>query len=253
MLSAADVGTEVALPGVVGVDRLAGAVGVVDAQLRDQREAGRRTSRDPTCRPCRPTNRRRARRRRRWRRRDLVGHVVGLGLDALVVVGPAGREELVADLLAVELQLVDAVGRRVDAGDSTVLPGRSRTPCAAAACWRPACAAGRPCGPDAQAVGVTVPPLNGLPAEKSVSSRTSPFSRVDLHGLESAVWSVPRWRSPGGSRRTLGERGVGALVDMRAVEPGRDGAAVDRDGQAVRAVEQLADGDARDGLLSSSV
>ena len=34
---------------------------------------------------------------------DQVGDVVGLVLDALVVVGPARGEQLVADLLAVEL------------------------------------------------------------------------------------------------------------------------------------------------------
>ncbi len=48
--------------------------------------------------------------------------VVGLVLEALVVAGPAGSEELVAHALAVQVQLVEAVARRVGARAS----GRAR-------------------------------------------------------------------------------------------------------------------------------
>ena len=47
---------------------------------------------------------------------DQVGHVVGVVVDPLVVVGPVGREIVVADRLAVDVEAVDAQGAGVERG-----------------------------------------------------------------------------------------------------------------------------------------
>ena len=44
----------------------------------------------------------------------LVGHIVGAVVDALPVVGPAGIEVIVADALAVEMQVEQTQGRGID-------------------------------------------------------------------------------------------------------------------------------------------
>ena len=45
-----------------------------------------------------------------------AGHVVGLGAQAVVVAGPAGRHDVIADDRAVELGFVDAQRSDVQAG-----------------------------------------------------------------------------------------------------------------------------------------
>jgi hypothetical protein len=47
--------------------------------------------------------------------REHRGHVVGLVLEPLSVVGPAGREVVDADALSVQRKLIEAERRRVDA------------------------------------------------------------------------------------------------------------------------------------------
>ena len=231
----------VAGPGVVGVDPLGAAVAVVEPQPREQRQVVAVHPGAPHADLAAPPAVGQLGAERVGAGAHLVGDVVGLVLDAGVVVGPAGCEVLVADLLAVEVQLVDAAGRRVDAGageglalggvevgaqQRQVVVGRAVQGLEVAGDLQ---AAGRQrAGREGVAVGCEV----GV--EQGVAVLGGDPHVVHGRGLG----TLGRHRGAEADE-ALREGVVGAGVDGLAVELGGDGRAVDGDRHRVRAVEQL--------------
>ena len=213
-----------ALPGVVGLDDLRRAVGVRDAQLRDQAEVravvveaeGRDLALPPAVAELGAEGVRAA--------ADLVGDVVRPVLDALAVLGPAGREELVADLRAVELQLVDPLGRGVDPRrlDRLARLGRERRAQQRLVVVQRA-VEDVPAVGDTQAVcgqGAAVERVapREVGVQQDVTVLAGDRDGLDVGGL---VDVAGRDEVLAEADEPLAERGVGALVDLGAVEIGR--------------------------------
>ncbi len=220
-----DVGSVRRLPRTVRGDPLGRAVGVGDAHLCHQRggvpvlaapaqpdlagppafRQGRADHVVPACQQLR--------------------HVVGLGLDALVVVRPARREHLVPDRLAVDLQLVEAECRGVDPCGGDLLAGFRREVLAQQR-LRPdrgavegvGGAGHREGGVDDLAAGERVPSGREVGVEQSAAVRAGHDGVVDRSPFAATGMCAE-------TDVALRERGVREGADQLAVERRLDGGA----------------------------